>query len=211
MNVQSGKGTIMAKLTREQALAQASESGDLSGVDLGGVDLSEADLSSVDFRDANLEGTNFRGADLTESEFRDARMNDADFSGAKMARGSAHRGPHRGGQVRRRPYGRRLSQRRDRRGSQFRKADLRAARIGVPNFQSDDPFAAAASFEGADMTWCLFGEVDLTGVDLRNANLSHAYMYETEMRSAMLDGADLSEVRLKRQPDRPDRPDPASV
>ena len=201
----------MAKLTREQALAQASESGDLSGVDLGGVDLSEVDLPSVDFRDANLEGTNFRGADLTESEFRDARMNDADFSGAKMARavligahivGARFDGAHMVGAF---LNGATAA------GASFRKADLRAARIGVPNFQSDDPFAAAASFEGADMTWCLFGEVDLTGVDLRNANLSHAYMYETEMRSAMLDGADLTEVRLKRQPDRPDRPGPASV
>ena len=50
------------------------------------------------------------------------------------------------------------------------------------------------------MTWCLFGEADLTGVDLRKANLSHAHMYETEMRNALLDGAVLTGVRLKRRP-----------
>ena len=35
---------------------------------------------------------------------------------------------------------------------------------------------------------------------LRNTNLSHAHMYETEIRSAMLEGADLTNVRLKRHP-----------
>ncbi len=82
----------------------------------------------------------------------------------------------------------------------FRGADLRAARMGVPIFHSDDPFAAATSFEGAKMIWCLFGAADLTGVDLRNADLSHAHLYETEIRGALLDGANLTGVRLKRQP-----------
>ena len=189
----------MEKLNREEALARAADTGDLTGVDLGGVDLSEAVLPRVDFRDANLEGTDFRNADLTEAEFRDAKLNGADFSGAKMERavligahivGARFDGAHLVGAF---LNGTTAS------GASFRKADLRAARIGVPKFQSDDPFAAAASFEGADMSWCLFGEAALTGVDLRNANLSHAHMYETEMRSALLDGADLTGVRLKRQ------------
>ena len=190
----------MEKLNRQEALTRAAETGDLTRIDLGGVDLSETNLVRVDFRESNLEGANFRNSELTEAEFRDATMNGADFSGAKMGRAvliGAHIVGTRfdGAQMVGAFLNGTIAS-----GASFRKADLRAARIGVPNFQPSNPFDAVTSFEGADMTWCLFGEVDLTGVDLRNTNLSHAHMYETEIRSAMLEGADLTNVRLKRHP-----------
>lgn len=191
----------MATMTRDQALLQAEKTRDLSRLDLSGLDLSDAMLDHVNFRDANLEGVNFRDADLTESEFRDANLSNADFTGAKMYR-AVLIGADITNTVFDEAYlvgaffnGTRAA------GARFKRADLRAARMGVPQCRPEDPFTAVTTFADANMAWCLFGAADLTGVDFRGANLSHAHLYEAEIRGALFDEkTNLTGVRLKRQP-----------
>ncbi len=191
----------MEKLTREQVLLRAEAMMDLSGLDLSGIDLSGAELANIKFRDANLEGANLCEAVLTEAEFRDAKLGNADFTDAQMRRavligadiqGACFDGANMVGVFLNGTHAA---------GASFKKADLRAARMGVPKCQPEDPFGAVTTFRGANMEWCLFGAADLTGVDLRDTNLTHAHLYESEIRAALLDGADLTEVKLKRQPE----------
>ena len=190
----------MAKPTRDEILLLAEDTKDLSGFDLRGLDLEGAPLARINFRNANLEGVSFKNADLTESEFRDARMVDADFTGARMHRAVLIGANIEGARFDEAMMKAAFLNGTHAAGTSFKNTELRAARIGVPKFQPHDPFGAVTTFEGADMAWCLFGTADLTGVDFRNANLSHAHLYESEIRGALLDGATMTGVRLKRQP-----------
>jgi uncharacterized protein YjbI with pentapeptide repeats len=163
-----------ASLQRARLVGSAMQGANLSGADLTGADVRGyataavfTALDGADLSGADLSGANLSGAGLERANLREVRMNaDTNLSYASLIEADLTRA---------RAAGVSLFQAIVT-GARFVDADLRGAdlnRVGAPRIQGEEP-----PVQG----------VDFTSVDLRDASLGEAYLENSKLFLANLNG-----------------------
>ncbi len=133
------------KIKRETTFAHADlRKADLSGVDLNGVDLRKANLWGAKLQNTNLSGANMRHADLRWADLNEAVLQKTNLNGADLTNAKLIGA--------------------DASGATFQWAELGSTMLSEANFSNTDLL-------GTNLMKVQFGRTNLTGANLRSANI----------------------------------------
>lgn len=207
-----------ASLRRAQLRDCDLESANFSGADFSHALLEGSDLESADLSEAVLVGVSARGADMESADLRGSRADGADFTGANLSRARLSQASLVGARLRAANLS---SSRLD--GANLAGADLRRAHLGLrlppaartaaqtpdqtPALSAPQPgspcFPLADCEPGSRTTasddlgiGALLVDTNLSGTDLREADLNGVVMLRGSLRRAQLEGAITTGARL---------------
>jgi uncharacterized protein YjbI with pentapeptide repeats/CRP-like cAMP-binding protein len=145
---------------------------DLSGADLSGANLSGANLSGTDLSNANLGGANLNGANLNGANLSHANLSCANLSKALIIRAFMMEAD--------------ISQ------SCLRETTLIRSNLSKTDLSNAD--LEGCNLQGANLTSTNLSDANLSranlnGADLRNSKLKHTNFNNTDLVSAIVEGA----------------------
>ena len=146
----------------------------LSGVNLFGANLFDINLSSANLSDTRLSSTILLDADLSSANLSEANLNGANLSSANLDGASLN-------------------------SANLNRANLSDARLPNADLRGANLFETTlrnAALYNTNLSGALVFHTILSDVDLRDADLSGAFLSDTNLRDADLSGADLSEAFL---------------
>jgi len=178
------------------------EGADLGGAELDQIDLKNADLHGTNLSGAHLDRVDLRGANLLGAILNEANLRDSYLSGANLSKADLSLADLRGANLSDKSRG----------DANLRKKYMRldALRRVKPTYRIwwflfyftptrirlFLPFEQAANLSGADLRGANLSQAYLGQVDLSDANLQGAILIEANLRHSYLSDADLSGANL---------------
>lgn len=170
---------ILSSLPKDEEPIISLRGADLSQADLRGIDLNGVNLSESNLSEAHLDGAHLNGADLTQANLREAILSGAYLQGAYLNGADLSRA---------KLCGARLS------GAILSGATLRKAILSDANLF--EAYMTGADLNGADLHGSDLSSANMCETNLSCADLSGATLIKTDLYKAILNLADLRQVKL---------------